>query len=89
MFRNRNMCYDIKYLKEQDLHDTKPNFEKLERLSHLLAKDKALVYSLCSVQEEIPIEMQEYYMDKAKKSIEHDNQKYYHLLEVMETKVYQ
>lgn len=88
MFRKRNSCYDIDFLREQDLSNTKPNFEKLERLSPLLAKDKAFAYSLFSVQQDIPIEVQEYYKEKAKKATEQENLKYSHLLEVMETKVY-
>lgn len=84
MFR-RNRTYDIDFLLEQDVHDERPNLEKLERIG---IKDKTLAFSLFATQKDIPKEVQDYYLKKAKTVFEQDNKKYSHLLENMEVKNY-
>jgi predicted phosphoadenosine phosphosulfate sulfurtransferase len=56
-------------------------------LTPYLSKDKALAYSLFSVQN-VPQEVKEHYRNNAIKSIESYHNKYAHLLETMETKNY-
>jgi hypothetical protein len=83
----KKKIYDINYLLNEDIKDTKPNLEKLEKVSPYLAKDEALVYSLFSTQD-IPQKVKEYYKNNAFKAFEDYNKKYSHLLEIMETKDY-
>lgn len=85
MFRKNKYFQDLDYLIEQDLNDTRPNFQKLERIG---VKEKSLAFSLFAIQKDIPKEVQDFYLTKAKATLEQENKKYSHLLKTMETKNY-
>jgi hypothetical protein len=87
MFRKRN-CYDIDYLLESDLKDARPTMEKLVRMTPYFNKDKAVAYSIFALQDASE-EVKDYYKKKAQEQFIQDNYKYNHLLEIMETKVYE
>lgn len=81
LFRKKGINYDFNYLKPEDLV-AKPTIDKLDIPQ--ISYDPFLIASLYALDPNAPPEVIDYFKNKAKKTLEEENEKYQKMLAVME-----